>query len=58
MLDCREFDIKEAIVFSGHNLSVCGPIVYAPVYMAMFLRRDIPLPTHYKIDLSDLNIGG
>lgn len=55
VLDCREFDIKEAIVFSGQNLSVSGPIVYAPVYMTMFLRRDIPLPTHYKIDLSALN---
>lgn len=55
VLDCREFDIKEAIVFSGHNLSVSGPIVYAPIYMTMFLRRDIPLPTHYKIDLTALN---
>lgn len=55
VLDCREFDIREAIVFSGHNLSVSGPIVYAPIYMTMFLRRDIPLPTHYKIDLTALN---
>lgn len=55
VLNCRVFDIREAIVFSGHNLSVSGPIVYAPIYMTMFLRRDIPLPTHYKIDLTALN---
>lgn len=55
VLQCREFDIREALVLSGHNLSVNGPVVYAPIYMTMFLHREADIPTHYAIDLSALN---
>ena len=55
VLQCHEFDIREALVLSGHNLSVKGPVVYAPIYMTMFLRREADVPTHYTIDLSALN---
>lgn len=44
----------EAIVFNNDNMRVEGKIVYAPVYMAMFLERDHTAPACYKVDLSGL----
>ncbi len=54
IMDCEEYDLPEAIVFSNDNLRVDGKIVYAPVYMAMFLERNNTAPTFYKVDLSGL----
>jgi len=31
-----------------------GKIVYAPVYMVMFLEKDHTAPTFYKVDLTGL----
>ena len=47
-------DIEEAIVFSNLNISVNGHILYAPIYMIMFIERSNTLPENYKIDLSGL----
>ncbi len=54
IMDCAEYDLPEAIVFSNDNLRVDGKIVYAPIYMAMFLERNNTAPTFYKVDLSGL----
>ncbi len=54
IMDCAEYNLPEAIVFSNDNLRVDGKIVYAPVYMAMFLERNNTAPTFYKVDLSGL----
>lgn len=51
---CKEYDLAEAIVFNNDNMRVEGKIVYAPVYMAMFLERDHTAPACYKVDLSGL----
>ena len=54
IMDCAEYDLPEAIVFNNDNLRVAGKIVYAPIYMAMFLEKDNQAPSFYKVDLSGL----
>lgn len=54
IMDCDEYDLPEAFVFNNGNLHVDGRIVYAPIYMSMFLERDESAPKHYSIDLSGL----
>ena len=53
-MDCDEYDLPEAVVFNNDNLRVAGKIVYAPVYMVMFLEKDNAAPTFYKVDISQL----
>ena len=53
-MNCNEYDISNAIVFNNDNLKVVGKIIYAPIYMVMFLEKVNYAPTFYKIDLSGL----
>lgn len=52
IMDCNEYGLSEAVVFNNDNLRVEGKIVYAPIYMTMFLAKDNTAPTYYKVDLS------
>lgn len=54
IMNCNEYDISNAIVFNNDNLKVIGKIIYAPIYMVMFLEKVNSAPTFYKIDLSGL----
>lgn len=54
VMDCEEFDIDEAIVFNNDNLKVVRNIIYAPIYMIMFVERVETTATYYKVDLSGL----
>ncbi len=54
LLGCKEYDLPEAIVLNNDNLHVEGRILYAPIYMVMFLQKDNSAPTYYKIDLTGL----
>lgn len=54
ILDCNEYDLQEAIVFNNDNLSVKGRILYAPIYMIMFLQKKNDAPEYYKVDLTGL----
>lgn len=54
IMDCGEYDLPEAVVFNNDNLKVSGKIIYAPVYMAMFLEKNNTAPDFYKVDLSGL----
>lgn len=54
IMDCKEYDLPEAIVFNNDNLHVVDNIVYAPIYMAMFLEKNNVAPTFYKVDISGL----
>lgn len=54
IMNYNEYDISSAIVFNNDNLKVVGKIIYAPIYMAMFLEKVNSAPTFYKIDLSGL----
>lgn len=49
------YSLPEAIVLGGANLSQSGRIVYAPMYMTMFIRKEMAAePMLYKVDLSGL----
>lgn len=54
IMDCEEYDLPEAVVFNNDNLHVADNIVYAPIYMAMFLEKNNVAPTFYKVDISGL----
>ena len=40
LLEDEEYGIEEAIVFDDDAFKVEGKIVYAPIYMMMFLEKD------------------
>lgn len=54
IMNCGEYDLPVAFVFNNDNLRVAGKIVYAPIYMAMFIEKINDAPAYYKIDLSGL----
>ena len=54
IMDCGEYDLPQSIVFNNDNLQVVGKIVYAPIYMVMFLEKNNIAPTYYKVDLTGL----
>lgn len=54
IMGCGEYDLPEAIVFNNGNLHVKENIIYAPIYMLMFLEQKETAPEFYKIDLSGL----
>ena len=56
IMDCREYGLKEAIVFCNDNLHTAGNIVYAPIYMVMFLQKKQLGNFVYKVDLRGLNM--
>ncbi len=55
IMPCEEYELPEAIVFNNDNLKVKGKIVYAPIYMVMFLEKHNVAPEVYTIDLSGLS---
>lgn len=52
IMDCPNYELKEALVLCNDNLKVEGKLIYAPVYMAMCLKRNDYAPTCYKVDVS------
>lgn len=54
IMDSSEYELPEAIVLNNDNLHVDGKIVYAPIYMAMFIEKQTSAPEYYKVDLSGL----
>lgn len=54
IMDCHEYDLPRAIVFNNDNLRTEGKLIYAPIYMAMFLEKNDAAPAYYKVDLSGL----
>lgn len=54
IMDCKEYGLKEAIVFCNDNLRTVGNIVYAPIYMVMFLQKKQISNLVYKVDSSGL----
>lgn len=39
---------------SNDNVKVAGSTTYLPIYMTMFIIKEQPLPTTYKLDLKGL----
>ena len=54
IMECDEYDIPRAVIFNNDNMKIDGKLVYAPIYMAMFLQKKDDAPTYYKVDLSML----
>ncbi len=55
VLSTDEYQINEAIVFCTNNVSVDGKITYLPIYMTMFLEKNLSgLNMVYKFDLTGL----
>lgn len=55
VMEGGEYDIPQALLFSNDNLCVQGKIVYAPVYMVMFLQKAEEVPVRYRINLDGLS---
>ena len=50
LMESEEYDIPSAVVFDDNAMSVSGRIFYAPVYMMMFLEKDVlPAKMIYEI---------
>ena len=54
VLQQEAYDLPEAVVFNNDNLHTAEKIIYAPIYMVMFLEKNNEAPTFYKIDLTGL----
>ncbi len=55
LLSQHEYGIDEAIVFCQSNIQTKNNVLYAPVYMIMFLTRQQPIhPMIYKLNLEAL----
>ena len=54
LMDSAEYDLPEALVLNNDNLFMDGRILYAPVYMVMFLKKRETTLTTYKVDLGEL----
>ncbi|MDO4970768.1 MAG: DUF4143 domain-containing protein [Bacteroidales bacterium] len=54
IMQCKDYDLRKAIVLCNDNLFIDDSVVYMPIYMTMFMHRDESAPTEYKIDLSGI----
>jgi hypothetical protein len=55
VMDCSEYDIPFALVFSNNNLKVQSKTIYLPIYMLMFLQKIDDIPVSYKINFEGLS---
>jgi uncharacterized protein len=49
-----DYNISRAYVLCNDNINVKGKILYIPMYMLMFIKKEDSAPISYKIDLSGL----
>ena len=54
VLECKEYDIEKAYILCPGNMKSNGRIIYAPIYMTMFISPDILDSGKYIMDLSGL----
>ena len=54
ILDCKEYDIPEAIVLCNDNTSLKGKVKYFPIYMMMFIHKEKRTDIKFSLDLSGL----
>ncbi len=55
IMECDEYNLQEAIVLCNENLRIDGKIIYAPIYMMMFIEKLDTGSIYYKVDLSGLD---
>ena len=54
ILNNNEYTIPTAMVLCNDNLKVENKVVYVPIYMVMFIRKEKVVNVNYKIDISGL----
>lgn len=55
LLKNTEYDIQKAIVLCNDNMKIIDKVVYAPIYMLMFIQKHpTPKSLIYKLDISEL----
>lgn len=54
VMNSTTYQIPKGYVLCNDNVKQVGKITYLPIYMLMFIEKEQPLPTSYKIDLSGL----
>ena len=54
VLECKEYDIEKAYVLCPGNIKSDGRIIYAPIYMTMFIAPAVLDSGKYIMDLSGL----
>ena len=55
VINNKDYGVKQALVLSNANVSKIGKIVYYPIYMTMFIDKDLlPTPELKFIDLSNV----
>ena len=46
ILDCSEYNIPESVVLCNDNYTQKDKVIYAPIYMVMFIHKDTAFLTH------------
>ena len=54
ILDCHEYNIPQSIVLCNDNFSVKSKVLYAPIYMLMFIHKEQKAEMKFSLDLSGL----
>lgn len=55
MMKAGDYDIDKAYVLCNDNLKIRDNVIYAPIYMTMFMRRNTDTsPLIYRIDIKNL----
>lgn len=54
ILDCHEYNISQSIVLCNDNFSVKSKVLYAPIYMMMFIHKEQKTEMKFSLDLSGL----
>ena len=54
ILDCSEYNIPESVVLCNDNYTQKDKVIYAPIYMVMFIHKDPAIDVKFSLDLSGL----
>ena len=54
ILDCSEYNISESVVLCNDNYTQKDKIIYAPIYMVMFIHKNPVIDIKFSLDLSSL----
>ena len=54
VMDNTDYGIPKAFVFCNDNVSASGNIVYLPIYMVVFLRKELIGEVIYDVDLAGI----
>lgn len=56
VLGNADYGIEHAYVFCNDNIHSVGKVTYAPIYCIDLLKKEVSLPTQYRIDVTNLTV--